>query len=299
MKVLQFTIPVSRHKTILLQREKLPYFYPHLHRHEEIQLTWIRKGEGTLVAQTAMHPFRPNEIYLLGANQPHIFKSDQPYFSAKSRKKVEALTLFFDPAGQLAAMLDLPEMKAVRHFLNHAENGLKIPEKHVAEVSERMMGIESATGVEQIIRFLDLLRFFSQMEKTEPLVASHRNKSISENEGLRIGQIYNYIMQHYDSDITLEEVARRAHMTPQAFCRYFKKHTRHTFVSFLKEVRITEACRKLTDGNYESIATIAYDCGFNSITNFNRVFKSVTGKAPRIYLKEFGLQVGEDERQSI
>ena len=296
MKVLQFTIPVNQHKTIIVQREELPYFYPHLHRHEEIQLTWIRKGEGTLVAETTMHPFRPNEIYLIGANQPHVFKSDQPYFASASTRTVQALTLFFDPAGRLDPLLDLPEMKALRHFLKLAENGLKIPEKYVSEVSEKMMKIEESSGVEQIIRFLGLLQFFSGMEVPDPLVPGHRRKSISENEGIRIGNIYNYIMQHYDTGITLEEVAGRAHMTPPAFCRYFKKHTRHTFVSFLNEVRVTEACRKLTEGSYESIATVAYDCGFNSITNFNRVFKSVTGKAPRNYLKEFGMQVGEESR---
>ncbi|HEY8972317.1 MAG TPA: AraC family transcriptional regulator, partial [Puia sp.] len=111
--------------------------------------------------------------------------------------------------------------------------------------------------------------------------------SYSEHEGIRIGTIYNFIMQQYDKPITLEDAAKQAHMTPQAFCRYFKKHTMHTFVSFLNEVRINEACKKLTDGNYDSIATVAYNCGFNSITNFNRVFKSVTRKSPSDYVESY------------
>jgi AraC-like DNA-binding protein len=94
-------------------------------------------------------------------------------------------------------------------------------------------------------------------------------------------------MHHYESPLTLEDVAAQAHMTPQAFCRYFKKHTRHTFVSFLNQVRINEACKKLTDGSYDSVSTVAYNCGFNSITNFNRVFKSVTGKSPRDYIRDY------------
>lgn len=87
MKVLQFTIPVPLDKSIIVQKDVLPYFYPHLHRHQEIQLTWIQQGEGTLVADNNMHPFRPSEIYWLGANQPHIFKSEASYFQPKSRKK--------------------------------------------------------------------------------------------------------------------------------------------------------------------------------------------------------------------
>jgi AraC-like DNA-binding protein len=58
-------------------------------------------------------------------------------------------------------------------------------------------------------------------------------------------------------------------------------------VSFLNEVRINEACKKLTDGHYDSIATVAYNCGFNSITNFNRVFKSVTHKSPSEYVESY------------
>ena len=75
MKVLPFTIPASHDKTILVQEDILPYFYPHLHRHEEIQLTLILKGEGTLLVGNSMHGFCANEVYLIGANMPHVFKS--------------------------------------------------------------------------------------------------------------------------------------------------------------------------------------------------------------------------------
>ena len=112
-------------------------------------------------------------------------------------------------------------------------------------------------------------------------------KNFSDYEGMRISNIYNYIMQHYNRDITLEEVSEAAYMTPQAFCRYFKKHTRVTFITFLNEIRINEACKRLIDGSYESVSSVAYDCGFNSITNFNRVFKSTTGKSPREYATVF------------
>ncbi|HSB94014.1 MAG TPA: AraC family transcriptional regulator [Flavitalea sp.] len=287
MKVLQFTIPVTQNKTIIVQQDVLPYFYPHLHRHEEIQLTWIQKGEGTLIAHTNMHAFRSNEIYFLGANQAHVFKSDHQYFSGKSLRKVQSLTIFFNPDGRLAHMLDFPELKLIRQFLNRTDNGFRIPEKYVTEISGRMLKIEELNGVEQILQFIDLLRVFSQMDTGEPLVSGSRNKSISEHEGIRIGAIYDYILQHYDIEITLEDVAAQAHMTPQAFCRYFKKHTRHTFISFLNEVRINEACKQLTEGSYESISTVAYDCGFKSITNFNRVFKTVTGQSPGTYRREF------------
>ncbi len=74
-------------------------------------------------------------------------------------------------------------------------------------------------------------------------------------------------------------------MTPQAFCRYFKKHTRLTFIAFVNEVRINEACKKLVSGKFDSVAAVALDCGYSNITNFNRVFKSVTKQSPSSYIR--------------
>jgi AraC-like DNA-binding protein len=295
MKVLQFTIPVAHDKTIIVQKDTLPHFYPHLHRHEEIQLTWVQKGEGTLIAENNMHTFWSNEIFWLGADQPHLFKSDQTYFIPKSKKSIQALTIFFNPNGKLAPLFDLVELKTIKQFIHKFQNGFKLPEALVAEVASRMLRIQQSKATDQFIHFIDLLKLLQSAANLHPLVSGSALSSVSDHEGIRIGQIYNYIMQHYDTDIMLEDIAKHAHMTPQAFCRYFKKHTRLTFVSFLNEVRINEACKKLADGSYDSISTVAYHCGFNSITNFNRVFKTVTGKSPRDYVREYSVPGAETE----
>ncbi|UYQ94837.1 AraC family transcriptional regulator [Chitinophaga horti] len=287
MKVLQFTIPVPHDKTIIVQKNVLPHFYQHLHRHQEIQMTWIQKGEGTLVAENNMHAFRDNEIFWLGANQPHVFKSDPSYFTPKSKKKIVALDIFFNPNGQLASFFSLPELKLLKNFITQAQSGFRVPQTYVSEISSKMIRIQQHAGADQLIHFIDLLKFLSSLKELKALSSASQTPVYSEHEGIRIGNIYNFIMHNYDKPITLEDAAKQAHMTPQAFCRYFKKHTLHTFVSFLNEVRINEACKKLTDGGYDNIATVAYTCGFNSITNFNRVFKSITDQSPSDYVNSY------------
>ena len=287
MKVLQFTIPVAVNQTIIAQQEVLPYFYPHLHRHQEIQLTWVQKGEGTLVAENNMHTFGANEIYWMGANQPHLFKSDPSYFLPKSKKLINALSIYFNPERQLLALFDLPELKNIRKFINKHPSGFKVPQQHTGEITNLMLQIHNSSGIDQVMYFIEIFRKLLGYEKLMALSSSSQPQQYSEHEGIRIAHIYNFIMQHYDKAVTLEDVAKQAHMTPQAFCRYFKKHTRHTFISFLNEVRINEACKQLTDGAYDSISTIAYNCGFNSITNFNRVFKSVMTLSPSEYVDNF------------
>ena len=295
MKVLQFTIPVPHDKTVIVQKDDLPYFYPHLHRHQEIQLTWIRQGEGTLVAENNMHSFRAGEIYWLGANQPHVFKSDPSYFPADSSKRIKTLNLFFHASGRLDSFFDLPEIRNVKIFLENQQTGFKVPSQHVEDISQIMLRIQDSSGIERLIQFIGLLKELQSIRELKPLASCSPPVAYSEHEGIRIGAIYNYIMTMYDKPITLEDVAKQAHMTQQAFCRYFKKHTLHTFVSFLNEVRIHEACKKLTDGNYDSIATVAYNCGFNSITNFNRVFKSVKKQSPSDYMETWSRNINTDQ----
>lgn len=287
MKVLQFTIPVAHDRAIIVQEDVMPYFYPHLHRHNEAQLIWIKEGEGTLVVDNHLHAFKANDVYLLGANQPHLFKSNAEYFDEKNGLQIQALMIFFDPNGKLLPLLALPEMQLISSFLMQHQAGFKVPPKHSETIINQMEGVKNAKNQELVTQFLTLLNLLYQTSSKAAPLAPVRSVNFSENEGIRIGHIFNYIMQHYERLITLEEVSAEAHMTPQAFCRYFKKHTRQTFVSFLNEMRINEACKKLTSGKYENIATVAYTCGFNSVTNFNRVFKTVKGESPKVYLSRY------------
>ncbi|ASU32878.1 AraC family transcriptional regulator [Mucilaginibacter xinganensis] len=287
MKVLPFTIPVPHDHSIIVQDEILPHFYTYLHRHAEIQITWIRKGEGTLLAGNSMHVFREGEIYVIGANLPHLFKSDPAYFQGDSEREVHTVTIFFNPSGKLSALFSLPEMKTVKTFITQNQSGFKVPDSMYTAMAARIAAIQKASGVEQLYSFIELLNVLSATNNLQPLSSGSYSFSMTDPEGMRIASVYNYIMQNYSSPLTLEDVAMQAHLTPTAFCRYFKKHTRHTLVNFVNKVRVNEACKMLVNGSAKSIATIAYSCGFNSITNFNYVFKTITGVSPRDYVNSY------------
>lgn len=287
MKVLQFTIPVADDRAVIVQEDVMPHFYPYLHRHKEAQLIWIKEGEGTLLIDNQMHPFKRNDVFLIAPNQPHLFKSNPEYFEEKSDLKIQALMIFFNPNGKLQSFLELPEMHVIKSYLTFAKGGVKLPIQHIDLVIQKMMSVQYAKNHTLMVQFLELLDMLAQLQGSSETLAANGPSLFSESEGIRIGHIYNFLMQHYDRNVMLEEVADEAHMTPQAFCRYFKKHTRQTFVSFLNEIRVNEACKKLTSGNYENISVVAYNCGFNSLTNFNRVFKTVMKVAPKMYLESY------------
>ncbi|MCC8407434.1 AraC family transcriptional regulator [Mucilaginibacter sp. UR6-1] len=288
MKVLQFTIPVAHDKSVITDQVELPYHYPHLHRHKEAQLTWVQSGEGTLIAGNNMHAYTAGEIYYIGPNLPHLFKSNPEYFKSEQHRPVKALTVFFNPDGVLSSMFDLPELRPVKQFLNQHTQGFKVPVTNNDAIAAIMMQVREASGSKKLVHFLELMQGLIAVEGKPEALSTHGNlPSMAESEGIRIGNIYNYIMQNYNNAITLDDVARAACMTSESFCRYFKKHTGHTFVSFLNEVRVNEACKRLTSHKFENVSEIAFKCGFKSITNFNRVFKAVTGNSPREYLDNY------------
>lgn len=287
MNVLQFTIPVSTKQNVILKVEAGPFFYEHLHRHEEVQICLIEDGEGTLVINNEMHRFIPGDVFCIGANQPHVFKSDPVYFEKNSTKKIKALNLFFNPQSNLSGLFDLAEMASVKKLLTNFSTGFYIPSAQANGLGDKIREVFDHQQINQLISFISLLNQLTKMESLQMLSQHDELSAVSENEGIRISQIYHYIMMNYSRQITLEEIASEANMTPQAFCRYFKKRTMRTFVSFLNEVRINEACQKLIREGFESISLVAYDCGFNSVTHFNRIFKAIKFKSPSKYLSNY------------
>ncbi|TCD10515.1 AraC family transcriptional regulator [Pedobacter frigidisoli] len=289
MKVLPFTMLVPDDKSVISEHIELPHFYQFLHRHDEWQLTYIERGEGTLIAGNDMHAFRSGDIFLIGAKLPHLFKSNPEYFAPKSGKTVKACSIYFNANGILGALFNLPEMKMASAFLAKNKHGFKVPAHLTKEIAAKMFSVYRAAGVDVLFNFLKLVNGLQSLnDEVEALCSDMYSSNVSENEGMRLSKIISFITENYNNQITLEDVANAAFMTPQAFCRYFKKHTGHTFISFLNEVRINDACKSLISGEKaDCISGVAYKAGFNSITNFNRVFKNIIGQSPRAYIDSY------------
>lgn len=289
MKVLPFTIFVPDDRSVISEHIELPHFYQYLHRHDEWQITFVQEGEGTLIAGNEMHAFRSGDIFVIGAKLPHLFKSNPEYFTPDNTRSIKACSIYFNSEGILAPLFNLPEMKTVSSFLAKNKNGFKVPEIYAKDISEKLMNLHHSSGGDVLFSFLKLIHGIQELnENVEPLCSDMYSLNVTESEGIRLSKIIGYITENYNNQISLEDVANEAFMTPQAFCRYFKKHTGHTFISFLNEVRINDACKNLISGQKtECISLVAYKAGFNSITNFNRVFKSIIGQSPREYVGSY------------
>lgn len=285
MRMIQFNVPFPKDKSVYVQEDRLMDFYPYFHQHEEYQFMWIIRGSGTLFVADSFHTFGQDDIFLLGSNQPHVFKRD-----TGDAEAVECVSVFFNINSVLSHLSYMPELNELLTFVTHSSNGFKVPEEHKSRVRRRIAVLKNSDTMERLIGFLMLLKELNAVsDNLKPLsVTSLRER---ENGALRINEICRYVKDNFKRNISLEEVADHANLTPQAFCRYFKKHTGLTFVSYINELRIQEACRLITSERYESIGLVAYNSGFNSITNFNRVFRSVTGFSPKEYYGRYKTNV--------
>jgi transcriptional regulator GlxA family with amidase domain len=102
----------------------------------------------------------------------------------------------------------------------------------------------------------------------------------------RVERTFEYLNKNFDKNITLAEVSRLANMSDVSFSRFFRQRTGNTFIDSLTEIRLGHATRLLIEST-NSIAEVAYHCGFNNISNFNRIFKKKKGCTPREFRDSF------------
>lgn len=283
MKVVPFQIPKDGNEGIKIQQERLPHFYNHLHQHPEIQLTYIKESYGTIIAGDYVGPFAAGDIFMIGSNQPHVFRNDAVFFQSK-KMKAEAITLFFDDQIFGEEFWLLPELKNALAILQKSHGGYRITSLKKQLLLQDILEITAASGIQRIILFLKIIQSLTQRNCLKPLSDKHSNKPINSFDGNRLNTIVEFSFKEFHRPIQLKEVAALANMTVQAFCLYFKKRTRKTYISFLNELRIQHACRLLLED--KTIREVCYESGFTNLSNFNRIFMKIKGLTPGQFRKQ-------------
>jgi len=279
MKVLPFTIPKPENVTLYTEQYKGETFYEKLHQHTEIQISLVSEGEGTYIIGDCVGDFKENDIFVIGENLPHVFKRDE-----NCEVECEMITLFFSKNSYGENFFELPEFEHFQYFFNNSVLGYEVL-SNKEELANLLITIKSVSKFNQFKLFIDILNLISNSDKRK-LSSIINLKKYAGDEGKRMSDIFKYTMDNFHKEITLNDVSNIANMTPNAFCRYFKQRTTKTFINFLIDIRIGNACKLLTKNNDLSITEISYKSGFNNLANFNRKFKSVKGVTPSEYKKK-------------
>lgn len=266
--------------------DKGPHFYNRWHYHPELELLYVLKGTGRQFIGNHIHHFKPGDMVLMGANLPHLWHSDEKYFRGDDALETEALGLHFTTDCLGAGFFHLPENKALQTLLERSHRAVRIKNQTRDVVAALMRELLAASGADRIILLLQILRVISHSTETRLLCSQGFQFMHDPGESERLDAIYQYILDNFTGQISLEQIAQVAHMSPNAFCRYFKSRIKKTFSRFLLEVRVGHAAKLLAETT-NSVADVCYDSGFNNFSNFNRHFKEIIGQTPLAHRKHY------------
>ena len=282
MEPVCFRVPRQFEQTIRVEYWELPFFYRPYHFHRECQLSYILNSSGSVYISNSCIPFTKGDVFLLGKNLPHVFRSeDKSSPDNPTNNPARAISVFFDFDQFVGLLGDLPEARSVINLLKSSKHGIKSSLDSGSILEKWVLSLRNAQGFDQVIsliKTLALLADDSSMHYISPNSIPIRDPL----DGKRLEQVFSFIQENYQRQIALEDVADQINMTPSAFCRFFKRKTQKTFTNYLIETRIAKACRLLIQKDF-TVSETCFESGYNSTSNFHRHFRRITGLSPNEY----------------
>lgn len=261
------------------------FTYP-WHFHSEYEIIYVEESVGERFVADSMEAYYPGDVILLGNNVPHYMKSAPQYYENNPLLRVKGVVIQFKKDFMSHAINNYTDLKHVKQLLEQSERGIHFPFSTNKEIIEKINLLPTYKGIERIINLLRLLDAMAKISRKRLLGSAQFNNSLSLFTDNRLEKVLSYITFHYTETINLHNIASMVPMNATAFCRYFKEKSGKTFTEYVLDLRIGYAC-KLLVGNSMDISQISIECGFNTTTHFNRIFKRNTGLTPSEYRRQF------------
>lgn len=281
-KAIPFKIKKSENHALLVQLDDALHFYNHLHYHPEIQISAIIRGEGIFYAGNNMSNFEEMDVFIIGANVPHLLKCSEIYYS-KNSPGAKGISLFFDEFSFGKQFFEIKELQGLHALLNNCNRVIKLTGDLKKKIFDKIIATQSIQNEQLVITFLEILSLINQAGKIY-LNSQEYNLILNNNEGWRLNEVLNYTFKNFKKEITIEQIAKISFLSRSQFSYFFKLHTGKTYIQFLNELRI-ENSSNLLKNNITTIEQICYEVGFKNVSNFVRHFKRIKGITPSRYRK--------------
>jgi AraC-like DNA-binding protein len=252
------------------------------HFHPEYEIILILESSGQRFVGDSITDFTAVDLCMFGSDLPHKFYSK----GLSSKDAVSQIVIQFHENFLGMGFFDRKPFRKIRELLQRSSRGICFTGATQQELVQRISELPSKSSAEAIIGVLHILHLLSLSNDFTLLSSPGFTNHSSSGESTRMTRVYDHIMQNFKRDLTLDEVAAIACLSPSAFCRYFKKFTRKTLSEFLIDFRIGHAC-KLLQGKHMGISQVSAEAGFNNVSYFNRKFKAMKGQTPMEYQKHF------------
>jgi AraC-like DNA-binding protein len=251
----------------IFSREKKKFDFP-LHYHDEYELNLILNAKGAKrVVGGHIEVIDDLELVLVGPNVYHAWFTHQCQSEAITEITIQFHKDLFDDK-----FLRRNQLSFVKNMIERSQRGILFSQETVSALKDRIQSLSKKSGFDSVLELLSVLHDLSISRNMKTLSDSSFSNEQFHYNSRRIEKVFEYMNAHYNMQITLAEVAKIANMPEASFSRFIKKRTGKTFIDSLNEIRLGHASRMLIDTT-NTISEIAYKCGFNNISNFNRIFK--------------------------
>jgi AraC-type DNA-binding domain-containing proteins len=264
MKPFVEKLPLSQNTSFVARTYRTPQFEVSWHQHIEYELILFTEGEGTAFIGNSIDAFTTGDVFFLGSNLPHTFQK------ANKEMITSAVVVQFTDFFWGNDFMQLPECRSIKNLFEISAQGLKMKTSLAQQLDPLIRELEHQQGLWRIIRLCECLEMIASSEEYEA-ISTQEVKTFQARNRDRIDRIFQYTIENFQEPISLADVASTAGMSIPAFCNYFKKSTKKTYIDFLNEIRIGHACKLLTD-TQKPVLEICYESGFNTLANFNKQF---------------------------
>jgi AraC-like DNA-binding protein len=269
---------------MVFTRVKKEFTYP-IHIHDEYELNFIENATGAMrVVGDSMEEIDDLDLTLItGVNLRHAWlnnlcKSDE----------IREITIQFHSDLLSEQLLSRNQFRSVKDMFEKAVYGVNFPRKTIEKIKPMLNSLSTKReGAHSVLKLFAILYDLSLSDNMRILSTSTFDEEYRTNfDSRRINKAYDYMMRHYEEQIRLSDVAQTVNMTDVAFSRFIKKRTGKNYIDVLNDIRIGKASRLLVDTTH-SIAEICFNCGFNNLSNFNRIFRKKKNCTPKEFRENY------------
>lgn len=259
----------------LFKRVKTNFDFP-LHYHEVFELNFIKNAKNARrVVGDHMEEIDELELVLVGPNLQHA------WFTHKcNSNEILEVTIQFHKDLFDDKLLRRNQLSFIRTMFEKSSRGILFSKETTESIMQRITELNRKHGFDSVLELMSILHDLSTSRNSRLLSDASFNQVELSYNSRRVEKAFEYLNQNFDKQVTLAEVAKLAGMTEVSFSRFFKNRSGKTFIDSLNDIRLGHASRMLIDTTH-SISEIAYNCGFNNISNFNRIFKKKKGCTPK------------------
>jgi AraC-like DNA-binding protein len=253
------------------------------HFHPEFELVLNIRSNGTRIIGDSVELFDKYDMVLIAGNIPHCWN----YYRLDSNiPEKHGIMLHFGISSIGEAFLSQHELSGMKQLLAEAERGMAFPVEEARKAEKYLLQMTTDKGIDKIIAFFSLMKILIYSRGRSYICSDNYRITCDERGNKRMADAYTYIRENYFRPISLDKISRVVKMNPVAFSRYFKENSGSGFVEYLNKIRTNKACYLLRETDFQ-VQEIALECGFGSISNFNKQFRKSEGISPKNYRSQF------------